>query len=126
MSSRNALRALRDDTKRLSAARPFFGPITQSSPTRVAGRTGDEDLKTRAWEATGRAEAIFFLILKNNRQTRKNGHVAHRSEYSRLASLAAAIVRFPSAGNERYSKATLWGTRLIIVPLFERKLETSR
>ena len=36
------------------------------------------------------------------------------------------MVRFPSAGNERYSKATLRGTRLIIVTLFERKLETSR
>ena len=80
-------------------------------------------MKRRAWEATGRAEAIFFLSLKNNRQTRKNGHVAHRSEYSGLASLAAAMVRFPSAGNERYSKATLQGTRLITVPLFEGKSE---
>ena len=31
-------------------------------------------------------------------------------------------VRFPSAGNERYSKATLRGTRLIIVPLFWEKI----
>ena len=43
ISSRNAPGALRDDTKRLSAARTFFCPSTQSSPTRVAGRNRSKE-----------------------------------------------------------------------------------